>query len=163
VVQFVDRIQAILRSGVLTPELVKVPCGPAKRTDIADTEQAVGRTLSKQHRDLLSVWDGIDLEVVRFLSAETGDSSIRLSATIEVPLFASGLVPIACDPDGFLYLEGSDGAIWQWDHDGGQTEVVANDIEDFVCSFVFGARAAKFGGEEWLEGLRAAGQAQDDA
>jgi len=155
--ELIDAIEAVLDSGVLLPDLVEIPEEPARPEAISATETAVGRKLSAQHRQILSRWDGIDLEVVRFLDAGNGDASIRLFSRIDPPSVSRKFVPVAIDPSGFTFLEDLEGTVWMWDHDGGKTEVVATDLRDFVCNYIFGHRAAEFGGGDWYDQLRSSG------
>ena len=151
-----EHLRRVLSSGVLTECLTELPPRGATEAEMAEIDALVGRTLSEQHRSLLRVWNGANLDVVQFF-ATSGDNSMRSYSRLQFPGVPGPAVPFAADPAGFVYLEAPDGQVWAWDHDGGGTEPVARDIHDFFCAYVFGPRAAEFGGVEWHDQLSSAG------
>ena len=68
-----------------------------------------------------------------------------------------GNIAFGSDPSGFLYVESGNGSVLSWDHDGGEIEVEASCIDEFIDEIVFGARGDSFMGEEWLNRLRTLG------
>ena len=150
-------------SGLLSHELTHVPSMGVTAEHLAREERALPRPLSESHRALLSVWNGIDLDVIRIFGIPPVERGIRPITqwqrfVPEDPKFA-GAIAFACDPAGFLYVELPDGSVHSSDHDGGDTQQIASSIDEFIEEVVFGQRATEFGGEEWFKELRALGLA----
>jgi hypothetical protein len=155
----VERIRQLLESGVLCAELTRVPDRGATAEEIAETEERVGRALPDPLRHLLSIWNGIDIEILRICGC--GNEGRGL-ATIETaqrfwPESPEGALVIGSDPAGFLYLELQDGRITSYDTDGGEVKTLAADFDDFICRLVLGPDAAEFAGEDWASDLKQAG------
>jgi len=151
----------VRQSDLLSENLTVVPSRGATLESLSRLEQELPRPLSESHRALLSLWNGLDLDVVRILGVppvEDGITPITAcqGSASEDPLLAAS-VAFASDPSGFVYFELPDGRVYEWDHDGGDTRIVASNIDEFIDHLVFGGRAAEFAGEEWLVELRALG------
>ncbi|MEI2724044.1 MAG: SMI1/KNR4 family protein [Verrucomicrobiota bacterium] len=157
--QGIDTIKRILSepvisSGLLVRDLVAAR-PPATSDGVATLEQRLPRRLSEFHRQLLLTWNGLDLDVVRFFGASPvrDDGTSLLDAQSLVPAGHPDWVALASDPAGFLYVEDEHGVIWSIDHDGGEVARAASSLDEFICSYIFGTRAAEFGGDSWRDDL----------
>jgi hypothetical protein len=160
--QCIDTIKRILSepiasSGLLVQELI-VTSPPASMEQLQLLEGKLPRQLSVFHRELLLNWNGLDLDVVRFFGSGDphGVATLLDSQSIIHQMHAHWIV-IGSDSAGFLYAEDDCGAIWSIDHDGGATQCVANSLDEFISDYIFGKRAADFGGESWYDDLVAYG------
>lgn len=86
------------------------------------------------------MFDGVDLDVIRLFSCAQLESA------------ESGIL-FAADPAGFSCCVQDSGEILVLDHDGGRSTTVAESMEAFIGSYLFGERAAEFGGSEWYQEL----------
>jgi hypothetical protein len=137
-------VERVLASGLVCEWLVKQIQEPASTSELDATESRLGVLLPGALKALLGRWNGVNLDVVRFIPCE------QLRHEPEGVYFAN-------DPAGFMYFIQPSGEIAQLDTDGGNTEVVASDVEDFLSGFVFGPRAIDFAGPEWVRDLAQAG------
>ena len=155
----VDTIRRVLKTNVLLQGLVAVPEKGASEAEISGEEARLARPLSAQHRAVLQEWNGLNLDVIRFYGCgENVGKGMRLVNHQEgVGLLVEGGICVGSDPSGFAYIEDAVGQIYSYDHDGGELKLEIQNLDDFVDRYVFGRGAASFGGEEWLEELRAAG------
>ncbi|MEM1060659.1 MAG: SMI1/KNR4 family protein [Verrucomicrobiota bacterium] len=155
----VQTIEKALAANLLTSDLIKVPGIGASSVLIQKEERLLGRPLLPEHRRLLQRWNGIDLEVVRFYGCGEGtDEVLRLSAArSEMVVGIEGCLEIGSDAAGFVYIQGSNGSVYELDSDSGDYEFVAVGIDDFVGRLVFGSDAAQFAGDEWYLELKKAG------
>jgi len=153
----------VLKSGLLMESLIAVPSAGATPPLLARFDRELPRPLSDMHRAVLSVWNGIDLDVIRILGIPPTENGIPTITDCQglIPIGSSytGGIAFASDPSGFVYFELPDGSVHLWDHDGGDTEQIASTIDDFIVHVVFGARGEEFGGEEWLQELQLCGLA----
>ena len=133
-------IQRVVDSGLLAPDLTRIPSQGASSEQIASYE------IPQDLQTLLRWRNGIDLEVVRIHGIPPLEQ--QLPPIESVP--DSEQLVIASDPAGFQYRLGKHDQIVLWDHDGGSTKQVASNISDFLMQYVFGSRSSEFGGEEWL-------------
>ena len=146
--------EPVISSGLLARDLIAA--GPPASSDgVATLERRLPRRLSRFHRQLLLTWDGLDLDVVRFFGVSPvrdGGASL-LDAQSLVPVGHPSWIAFASDPAGFLYAEDEHGVIWSIDHDGGEAARAASSLDEFICSYIFGTRAAEFGGDSWHDDL----------
>jgi hypothetical protein len=153
----------VLKSHLLIESLIAVPLAGATPPLFARFDRELPRPLSDMHRAVLSVWNGIDLDVIRILGVpptENGIATIRdCQGLIPVEPRYAGAIAFASDPSGYIYFELPDGSVHSWDHDGGSTQQIASTIDDFISHVVFGARGEEFGGERWLQELQLCGLA----
>lgn len=148
----VSCIELILRSDLLVADLIEVPSSGLTERELLEAGEMLARPLSIQHRDLLSRWNGLDLEVVRVFGY--GDRAIgrRRIEALQKGVLVEALVQaivFADDPAGFAYAEAQDGSIYSAQASELEARRVADSVNDFFEGFVFGPRAAIFGGEEW--------------
>jgi hypothetical protein len=148
-------------SGLLIRDLIHVPSVGVTPEHLASVEPALPRPLSESHRAILSVWNGIDLDVIRILGIPPVERGILpitkwQGFVPDGPEF-SNAIAFACDPAGFLYVELPDGSVHSSDHDGGGAKRIASSIDEFIEDVIFGKRATEFAGDEWLQELRALG------
>jgi hypothetical protein len=154
----VQVITRALESGVLSPNLLYVPAGGASPEMIREEEGALRRPLSRQHKEVLTRWNGINLDVLTLYGCGVTPRQIgRLSAYQRLDPWLVEGIAFGSDPAGFIYVEEDAGNILCLDHDGGEIERVAANLNDFFGRYVFGEDAHLFGGDEWKEQLRAAG------
>jgi hypothetical protein len=150
-VQTIEKVIAASRAKRLDLGAVLVSLRGATDAELAELERGVARPLAPAHAELLRRWNGLDLAVLRIHGAGTPEPGIR-------PIGWEGrTLVLASDPSGFVYVESPGGAIIQIDTDGGDHTRVANDFDDFLCGYVFGAQSAKFMGDAWRAELIAAG------
>ncbi|MBO9880699.1 SMI1/KNR4 family protein [Xanthomonas sp. D-109] len=147
----ISTIEQVLRSGLLSENLVFAPSAGVLPAQLSALEIILPRSISPQHRALLARWNGIDLDVIRVLG--TGNIEGQLpriedNQALSTETGHAGAIAIANDPSGFVYFELPDGSVIAWDHDGGGTTFMASDINDFFGQTVFGSRGAEFFGEE---------------
>ena len=148
----IEKICQVLNSNVLDKNLITIPEKGADNIDILEEEKKLPRSLSPFHKKLLSKWNGIDLEVIRFYGVGNSpgihgsliENQYTISNTIEM-----GIV-VGSDPAGFIYIEDKDYKIHMLDIDGGNCEIVASSLDDLIVNFIFGVRAKEFGGDEWF-------------
>lgn len=152
----VTKIERVLSSGILDPDLSTIASRGATEAEIRAAESFLGRTLSGGLRAVLGRWNGIDLDVLRLYGVGTTEPGI---GSIETSQLAAGMglgaVVIGSDPSGFVYLERAEGQILQLDTDGHSVKPVASDLDDFIDRLVFGVDAASFGGDSWADELKA--------
>jgi hypothetical protein len=150
-------------SRLLIESLTVVPSAGATPKLLARFDRELARPLSEAHRAVLSVWNGINLDVIRILGVPPTEKGIPPITDCQGLIPAgpryAGAIVFASDPSGFIYFELPDGSVHSWDHDGGNTELIASTIDDFIGHVVFGARGAEFAGEKWLHDLQAPGLA----
>jgi hypothetical protein len=154
-----ETISKVLNSQLLLAELILVPRRGASTLEIEEEQKLLDRPFSPQHQSLLSKWNGIALEVIRFFGCgpRTGEvgrlSDYQLNLDLSIPRG----IAIASDAAGFVYFEAADGRVYSFDNDGGMIKLIAQDIDDFVDRLVFGQDAAEFAGNDWLEDLKSNG------
>lgn len=154
----VEKIEAVVTSGILLPELTIIPQRGATANEMRVEESLLGRRLSTEHVSILSRWNGIALEVVRLFGCgdQTGeigrlsDFQVDLGTTLKEP------ATFGSDAAGFLYIQDSACKIWSLDTDGGELREIAKNLDDFIVRLVFGPDALLFAGEDWLRELRGA-------
>lgn len=153
----------VRQSRLLTESLTVVPSAGTAPELMARFDRQLPRPMSRAHRAILSVWNGIDLDVIRILGVPPTEKGIRpitdCQGLIPAEPRYAGAIAFASDPSGYVYFELPDGSVHSWDHDGGDTEQIASSIDEFICHIVFGARGAEFAGEKWLHALQACGLA----
>lgn len=153
----------VLKSRLLIENLIAVPSAGATPPLLARFDRELPRPLSEMHRAVLSVWNGIDLDVIRILGVPPAENGIATITDCQrfvpvEPRYASAIA-FASDPSGYIYFELPDGSVHSWDHDGGDTQQIASTIDDFICHVVFGARGEEFGGKQWFQELQLCGLA----
>jgi hypothetical protein len=154
----VEKLRLVLASDLLSAELVVVPTGGASLEQIRACETLLCIAFSTEQRNLLTTWNGLNLDVVRFGGVppvEQGiESLVDLSRTLADSMAQLHLVPIGSDPAGFVFFQTDDGRVCSLDHDGGNVELVASDFREFVCDVLFGESSHQRYGQEWLDALR---------
>ena len=148
----------VMESGLLIKDMTFIPEQGATAESIAELEAALPRPLLPEHRELLTTWNGLSLDVVKILAATDNQERIQsiLSAQDWVPA-ENGNVAFAIDPSGFLYFQSTNGQVWSSDHDGGEITLLASCINAFVSDYLSGAQADRFMGEAWLAKLQQLG------
>jgi hypothetical protein len=152
-------IRRVIAANILAPELSIIPDYGASAAGIANEEGRLRRSLSLQHRDLLSNWNGLALEVIRFFGCGSSAKEIGRLGDLQLNLEWSetDYLVIGSDASGFVYIEASTGEIYSLDTEGMCLKLLARDLDDFVGRVVFGSDAAQFAGDDWLQELRNAG------
>lgn len=155
----VERIESVLDTGLLIPQLLLVPQWGATTEEIQIEEELVGRTLCRDHVAILRRWNGIALDVLRLFGCGESSTTIgRLSSSQNADNFGvDGSVVVGSDAAGFTYLQAPNQRVYSFDSDGGAFELLATSLDDFIDRVVFGPDAALFAGQEWLAELRSAG------
>jgi len=158
-----DVIERVLMARILTPNLTVIPPRGASQADFDEEERSLPRPLSLSMKRLLSMWNGLDLDVVRLYGCGAVVAGIKRLSSHQVPLEPGMLrelskpIIIGSDPSGFVYIEDDRGQVWCLDTDGGDRNRVADSLDDFFGRVVFGADAETFAGSEWAKVLRDAG------
>jgi hypothetical protein len=137
-------INRLVASGVLVKSLTDISAAGATDIELKSAENRVGTKLDPALAILLRAFNGANLDVVRFHSAQ------RLEMTGHGLRFAD-------DPAGFAYYVTGAGSVICEDTDGGEIKKLAFSVSDFIHSYLFGSRAAEFAGEEWHQQLVRAG------
>jgi len=146
--------EPVLSSGLLSRESI-LASPPASLAQLAALEGVLPRRLSESHRQLLLTWNGLNLDVVRLLGAPPvcdGIDPLPQWQTL-IPSTHPSWIAIGTDPAGFLYAQDERGKIWSIDHDGGTEKRLSSSLDEFLGDYVFGKRAAEFGGESWRDDL----------
>ncbi len=158
--KFIERIEKIINSGILSKNLSDIPNNGATNTMIENEEKLLPRPLSKQHKAFLKRWNGANLDFMRVLGVHPVESEFMEELAKEFlewkNLFEemnNKVIYFANDVSGFMYFELEDGSIIQLDTDGGGMEKVAKDMNDFFLNYLFGERANEFM-EDWLNELK---------
>lgn len=150
----VETIRKVLDCGLLEPTLVRVASRGAVDRQVVACETAMGCSISPELRTILFTWNGLDLDVIRLFGAPPLEEGLQSLGSVKPPAGLAGGVAIGSDPSGFVYFEATDRSVWSWDHDGGRVERLADGVDDFLGSVVFGSGAAHFLGDDWLTELR---------
>jgi len=155
----VTKIQEVLATGLLIPQLTIIPSRGALDEEIRQEEVLLRRRLCFDHVAILRCWNGIALDVVRLFGCGENASNVgRISSSqIKNCVGIEGAITIGSDAAGFVYLQTCDGHVWVLDSDGGKVEQLADNLDDFFERLVFGQDAISFGGPEWMKELRDAG------
>jgi hypothetical protein len=154
--KIVKKILDIKNSSLLHERLYFFSEHGASDEEIENAERSFGYKLDKYYKQILKKWNGLDLHFLRIFSvseSETEVPNIFSNQDEDLP----NMLAFGSDPAGFLYLFDKNGAVYTFDYDGGGLEVTADNLEDFICNYAFGPRAAEFAGEEWLQELKDAG------
>lgn len=157
----INKIEKVLNSPLLSKGLCYVPTHGASKQSIEKEEDLLGKKISKQHRTLLEKWDGINLEVLRFYGCTKDKETRQISECqfdldeLDNPIF------FASEPAGYIYVYDKEEKIYLIDTDGWEITKIATSLEDFICNYVFGKRAAEFAGDEWFDEVKAAGLLED--
>ena len=155
----VEKIEVVLGTGLLTPQLMIIPARGATDDELRQEEALLGRPLCLDHVAILRRWNGIAMEVVRlFGCGENAGEVGRLSALqIKGDFGVKGAVVVGSDASGFAYLQAADGRVFSLDTDGGEFKQLAGNLDEFFERLVFGPDAASFAGQDWLAELRDVG------
>jgi len=149
--QAIAKIEQVICSGVLLEGLTFVPIHGATNAEISAAEVAVSRPISDSHKVLLRRWNGLNLDVIRVFGCDPSENEVRNLADCQRA--DSNNTVFGDDPAGFAYSEAPDGKIYCHDSDPKSQHLVADDLELFFTSYVFGAGAELFGGEDWVAEL----------
>jgi len=129
-------IEKLVATGVVSRSLVELPTHGVDDLQINQAQAALGERLPSLLVELLQVYDGANLDVIRFHPLR---SIVRSHY---------GLAFANC-PAGFVYHACPDGSVLAEDTDGTKAKQVAGSLSEFVFSYLFGVRSAEFGGVEW--------------
>ena len=110
---FVKKIKKILSSDLLIRELTIIPTRGASLNEIKEEENFITHPLSLPHKALLQIWNGIDLDVVRFYGCGETENTLKTlrNNQISLPIAVQKGIIIGSDPSGFLYIEDEKGHI----------------------------------------------------
>lgn len=155
----IDTIENVLRAKLLKASLIFIPQHGATEQALDALSKVLPRSLSKTHLSLLKRWNGVNLDVVRIYGATSTPNELRGLADVQNEPFSQipGAIVFGDDPSGFVYAESLDGKIMSLDLSSGEIETIANNMNDFFSSFVFGPKAAEFAGDAWLSKLKKVG------
>lgn len=163
-IEFIDKIKKVMQANILSKDLSDIPKNGATLNMIKEEEQSLPRPLSEQHIAFLKEWNGANLDFLRVLGVHPVENEFLEELAKEnkewediVTEVGHGAIYFANDISGFMYFELSDGTITQYDTDGSNDEKLATDMNDFFDNYIFGARAAEYAEQEWLEELKEAG------
>lgn len=137
-------IEKVVASGLITKELTALSETGTTDVELKAVEKRIGRKLHPQLVAFLKIFNGANLDVIRFYPCK------------RLELREYGLV-FADDPSGFVYYVTDSGEVVCEDTDGGSIKKLASSVTEFVHSYLFGNRSAEFMGEEWHEQLTKAG------
>jgi hypothetical protein len=140
----INRIEQVIQSGVLATELIYIPEAGASPLAVRDFEAHANIHLNPTHREILEIWDGLDLEVISLRPVRNLGNQ-------------DGRIVFADDPLGFSYGYTSTGSIISSDQEKQTELLIALNLETFILDQVFGDEAASYGGEFWANELRSHG------
>jgi hypothetical protein len=155
----VPTIETIVGTRLLVPELTIIPPRGATDDEIQEEEEKLGRSFCPDHAAVLRRWNGIALEVIRLFGCGEAHREIGRMSELQITrdFGVDGAIAVGSDASGFVYLQSRDGRVFEFDTDGGKLEKLADSLDDFIDRLVFGADAATFGGDDWLQELREVG------
>lgn len=155
----VSRIEKVLSSGVLIPEMLVIPDFGATESEIHEEESNLPRQLSHSHKSLIKKWNGMNLDLIRIYGCGKVHPELNRLSERQSGVLSEGVgnIVFADDPAGFMYAEKNDGSILSVQVSTGEVRDVAKNIDDFFVRLVFGKDARDFGGDEWVEELVDAG------
>lgn len=157
----VKKIEKILKTSLLSKGLCYIPAHGASPEAISEEEKILNRSLSETHKEFLSHWDGINLEVVRLFGCKEDKETRKLSKNqFELPEKGNPIF-FASEPTGFIYAYDKQENVYSIDTDGWEITKTADSLDEFICDFVFGKRAAEFAGDDWYEEVKAHGLIED--
>lgn len=153
----VEFIETVLSSGLLIKELTYIPLQGASLDELINLDTNLIRPLSQPHKDILQKWNGLNLDVIRIFGATPTSGELKgLTEVQDTVLARGGNIVFADDPAGFMYVEDIEGGIWSIDIQSDNKSLVSQNMDDFFKSYLFGSKASAFGGESWIDELRAA-------
>ncbi len=159
---FIERIESIINSGLLNDGFPRIPRKGATDKMIEEEEKKLNRPLSNHHKQLLKKWNGINLDFIRIYGVHKTENEFIKELAIEYEEWIEEIIneiegnPIffADDVGGFMYFELEDGRIVQLDPEFTGLYPIASDMRDFFLNYLFGERANEYLGDEWLEKLK---------
>ncbi|MFN7153292.1 MAG: SMI1/KNR4 family protein [Acidovorax sp.] len=137
-------IEKLVASGVVSRSLVDLPNHGVSDLQIDDVQVALGERLPSVLVAFLRVYDGANLDVIRF------------HPLWKIVRSEYGLAFASC-PAGFVYHACPDGSVLVEDSRGSEVKQIADSLSEFVVSYLFGSRSAEFGGVGWYQELVNAG------
>lgn len=148
-------IEKAIASGVLIEGLTIMPSRGATDVEIVKEEAALPRPLSKQHREILKRWNGMNMDILRLYGCGNVHEELRRLSEAQIVIFSSveNEIVFGDDPAGFMYAEGVDGSIHSVQVSTGEEKKLAVSLDDFFERLVFGQDAKEFGGTDWQEEL----------
>lgn len=155
----VSKIQSVLKTNLLMPELLHVPARGATDDELRREEDLLGRPFCADLVALLRTWNGLNLEVIRIFGCNATNERVARFSQYQNLVGERGEdeIAIGSDHSGFIYLQARDGRILTLDTDGGGIEHTAADLDDLIERVIFGPDAATFAGPDWLAELHTAG------
>lgn len=161
--EFIKHLERVIDSGVLLDGFPRIPSKGATKDMICREEKVMPRSLSEQHKLFLKSWNGANFDFMRVYGVHDVESSfIRILEKENrewdeiINEVGNKAILFADDISGFMYFELFDRTITQLDTDGGEMEVVADDMSDFFLNYLFGKRAEEYAGKDWLDELKEA-------
>lgn len=150
----INKIEEVLKSGVLIPELCTIPEEGISEDYLRAHNYFDNDIISKnsQYIELLKKWNGIDLDIIRIFGTNKNNTSQEIRFDPELSLLL-----VASDPAGFLYGMDKKGCIYSIDTKSNVKQQVAESFDDFIVNFIFGTKSEEFLGKEWRMELEAAG------
>jgi hypothetical protein len=155
-------LQHVLSASLLAGKHLIIPPQGATDEQIALEETKLPRKLSHPHRRLMKQWNGLGLGIFTFFGCAETHEGIGALCTHQEPLIElvhTGVhrasILIGSTPAGQMYGEDEIGHIFFFNK--GDIKKVANNLEQFICVYLFGEEADQFGGKEWKKALIQAG------
>lgn len=162
--RIVYKIDAALEKKVISKNLSTIPAEGATEDQIMEEEASLSRAFTNQHRTFLRKYNGLNADMINFYGCgnnlEKGISRItewQFDKYDEEDQDILQYLIVGDTPSGQMILEDKKGEIYIFAYDGLPIEKTATSLEDFICNYVFGKRAAEFAGDEWLDEVKAAG------
>jgi len=162
--EFINRIEKVIESGILEQGFPRIPKNGATNKMIENEEKKLSRPLSEQHKAFLKRWNGANLDFMRVLGTHPVENEFMEELAKEytewkeiVDEVGNKAIYFANDITGFMYFEREDGSIVSLDTDGGSIDKEAEDMNDFFLNYIFGERANEYADTEWLDELKEAG------
>ncbi len=162
--RIVNKIDMALEKKVISKNLSTVPEKGATEDQIMKEEAYLSRPFTSQHRTFLKKYNGLNADMINFYGCgndlKKGISKItewQFDKYDEENQDLLQYLIVADTPSGQMILEDKNGEIYIFAYDGLPIEKTASSLEDFICNYVFGKRAAEFAGDEWFDEVKAAG------
>ncbi len=164
-VDFLERIEKVIESGLLSKGLSDISSYGATEDMIKEEEKKLNRLLSNYHKEFLKRWNGANLDFIRIYGVNKTENEFIKELAKEYEEWTEEIIsdiegnPIffADDAAGFMYFELEDGRIVYLDPEFTGLYPVASDMRDFFLNYLFGERSDECSGEEWKEQLKEKG------
>jgi hypothetical protein len=162
----VEKLEQVIASNIIGEELLFAPSKGISKEKMLELDIAFNNLLSEDLKSLLRKWNGLHLDIINFFGfGDPLEGSINSMEENQLKNYHvynyKDFLAFADDPAAYLYLQSPSGEIYTFDLKNSYMDRVSSSLEDFICNYVFGKRAAEFAGDEWFDEVKAAGLIDD--